>query len=89
VVAVGLHRAYGDRLMACILYDLTQGFLKLQQEKEDDMKNAEFGFSSVFEKKKNYVNLICYFYHFQALSAAFLSTLVAHLTENSSNEQNV
>jgi hypothetical protein len=29
VIAVGLHRIYGDRLMACLLYELTQGFEKL------------------------------------------------------------
>lgn len=26
VIAVGLHRVYGDKLMAQILYELTQGF---------------------------------------------------------------
>lgn len=32
VVAVSLHRVYGDKLMAILLYELTQGFKKLQSE---------------------------------------------------------
>lgn len=35
VIAVGLHRAYGDKFMAQLLYQLTQMYLKVQEEEEN------------------------------------------------------
>lgn len=31
VIAVSLHRVYGDKLMAQLLYELVQGFQKLEK----------------------------------------------------------
>lgn len=34
-IASSIHRVYGDRFMARLVYELTQGFIKLDEIKED------------------------------------------------------
>lgn len=91
VVAVALHRVIGDKLMAEIVYQLTQAYTKLEIEVEDQQEIEEIGYSKIHERKKNYITIISLFYEFAAISGSFPQSLVFYLAKGVSlvNKKNI
>lgn len=79
-LAAALHYAFGNRLMAPVLHNLTKKYLELREQGEDEQEISEFGYSKRFERLKNYATIVSLLYNYGSITGDFLESLVVHLT---------
>lgn len=85
---VALHYAVGNRLMAPVLYELTQKYLSVDNQEENQMEVQQLGYSKKFERLKNYATIVSLCYNYKSISGQYIESYVTWLTK-SLNKSNI